>query len=265
LALTHRLTGPPGAALLDRAASPAGLGVLLGLALLTKTTIYAAALLIPAGLLADWLRSGRKAPVRVLVRDLIVVAGVALLLSGWWFVRNALTYGGLDITGLGRHEAVVVGQPRTGPLTLATLRSLGLTVFRSFWVQLGWMAAPAEDGVYALLGALTALGGGGLLLWLWRAARQAGLLRNGQGGALALGALATVLVAGELAGYNLTFLQPQGRYLFYAIVPLALGLLLGLREISNPRYHRLGAGALLLALLALNQYAITRLLPYLRP
>ncbi|MCX6024026.1 MAG: glycosyltransferase family 39 protein, partial [Chloroflexi bacterium] len=229
LALVHRITGPSGKGLLDRLASPVGLGLLLGLALLTKTTIYAAALLIPAGLVAEWIAGGRRAPLRLLIRDCAVVIGVALLVSGWWFIRNAIVYGGVDITGLGRHDQIVVGQPRTGPLTFVTLWTLIQTAFRSFWMQMGWMAAPAEDWVYALLAMLAGASCVGLALWLWRGFREAGLLRNAQGWAMALCAAAAALIAGELAGYNLTFVQPQGRYLFYAIVPIALGLLLGLR------------------------------------
>ena len=37
----------------------------------------------------------------------------ALLLGGLWFARDAFTYGATDWLGLARHNAVVVGQPRT--------------------------------------------------------------------------------------------------------------------------------------------------------
>ncbi|MBI4498001.1 MAG: hypothetical protein HY689_08900 [Chloroflexi bacterium] len=269
LALAHRIArgvATPPRSLLDRLAGPVGLGVLLGLALLTKATVYAAALLIPLGILiAPEGGGGGHSRVRSLLGQMLVVYAVALLVAGWWFVRNALVYGSLDLTGLGRHDAVVVGQPRSGPLTLAFVQDFVLITFRSFWVQLGWMGVPAEGWVYVLLSSLTALATVGLLLFLARSARQAGVLSTGLGRALGLASLAVLLVAFQMAGYNLQFFQPQGRYLFPAIIPIALLLLLGLREVSAPRYHTMGFLGLLATLLLLNGYVVQRLIPYLRP
>lgn len=286
LALAHRIVhGIPQVprTFLDQLARPAGLGMLLGLALLTKTTVYAVALLIPLGLMvAPASSSGGRSPstgsrpgeapsetghglVRLVFGQLLVVAGIAFIVASWWFVRNAVVYGGWDITGLLQHDAVVVGQPRTGPLTPALVGSFLLTTFRSFWVQPGWMAVPAEDWVYVLLGGLTGFALVGLVLYAVRSVRQTGVLSNRQGLALGIGITAAVLVTLQLVGYNLQFVQPQGRYLFPAIVPIALLLLLGLRELVAPRYHVLGCLSLLTSLLSLNVYTVQRLIPYLYP
>lgn len=269
LALAHRIANgapKPPRSLLDRMASPAGLGVLLGMALLTKATVYVAVFLIPLGLLvAPGGGSDGRSLARSLLGQLLVILGVAALVSGWWFLRNALVYGGLDVTGLGRHDAVVVGQPRTGPLTLSLMLDFAMITFRSFWVQLGWMAVPAEGWVYALLGNLTAVSCAGLLLFVVRSARQAGVLSNPHGLALGLAATAVVLVTVQLVVYNLQFFQPQGRYLFPAIVPIVLLLLLGLREVITPRYHILGFLGLFGGFLLLNGYVVQRLIPYLLP
>jgi len=58
-----------------------------------------------------------------------------------------------------------------------------------------------------------------------------------------------VLVFGEVAYYNLTFIQPQGRYLFPALVPMALFLSSGWiqladRALSGPLVRLLTAGVL---------------------
>ncbi|MEA3459990.1 MAG: glycosyltransferase family 39 protein, partial [Chloroflexota bacterium] len=82
-----------------------GLGVLMGLGLLTKTTAYIA---IPLALLAALLSFGRRS-----LRRCLLPACCSLLIALPWFVRNVLVYGDLDLLGLKSHDAVVVGQPRT--------------------------------------------------------------------------------------------------------------------------------------------------------
>jgi len=67
---------------------------------------------------------------------------------------------------------------------------------------------------------------------------------------LTLLALWVVVVAGQMVAYNLQYIQPQGRYLFPALLPIALGFVLGWRELLSPRYAP-AVVALLLAFLAL--------------
>jgi hypothetical protein len=51
---------------------------------------------------------------------------------------------------------------------------------------------------------------------------------------LGLLALTFLLILAGLLQYNLTFIQAQGRYLFPAIVPIAIFFVLGLRELASP-------------------------------
>lgn len=83
------------------------LGVVLGLAFLTKATAYILVFPILMAVGFDW-RAGR-----IKLSALGVVLLPALLLGGVWWVRNCLVYGWPDVMGLLRHNAVVVGQPRT--------------------------------------------------------------------------------------------------------------------------------------------------------
>src|SRR3954464_12288641 len=46
-------------------------------------------------------------------------------------------------------------------------------------------------------------------------------------------AWSALLVFGEVAYYNLTFIQPQGRYLFPALVPIALFLSVGWWQLAS--------------------------------
>ncbi|MBM4464670.1 MAG: hypothetical protein FJ014_03735 [Chloroflexi bacterium] len=161
----------------------------------------------------------------------------ALLLTLPWFLRNVSVYGGLDIWGLGRHDAIVIGQPRTAEW-LARLGAAGLarefilTTFRSFWAQFGWMGILVDQRIYLVLALLCAVVGLGLILFVIRNVRQRALSSSQRMafGFLALSALFTLL---SYLWYNLTFVQHQGRYLFTALVPLGLAFALGLREILS--------------------------------
>ncbi len=173
------------------------IGVLLGLALLTKTTIYLPA--IGAALATVWLSAWRPLSeiaentdpnlqdaqdagqlnggravsalspaqsAKTGLRNTALVLAVALLLAGPWFVRNALVYGGLDVLAWTRHELVVAGQLRSADRLAqvglpAAVREFALTTFHSFWAQFGWMGVPVNQRIYlglALFCALSALG-----------------------------------------------------------------------------------------------------------
>jgi 4-amino-4-deoxy-L-arabinose transferase-like glycosyltransferase len=214
------------------------LGVLTGLGLLTKITTLVA---IPLALVAivakrTWLEQSRKSG---LVRRYLLPAACyllpALLLALPWFVRNAVVYGGLDIWGLGIHDAIVERQPRTAEW-LAQLGATGLarefilTTFESFWAKFGWMAVLVDERIYIVLALLCAVVGLGLVLFVVRNLRQR-TLTSSQRMALGLLALSALFTLLSYLWYNLTFVQHQGRYLFPALIPLGLAFALGLREI----------------------------------
>ncbi len=218
-----------------------GQGLLLGAALLTKTTAYVALPLVVGLILwACWHRGERLCG-----SALALVVGSALIVAAPWFVRNALVYGNGDITGLARHDAIVVGQPRTAEWVAQhgwarTVKRLVFTTFHSFWGQFGWMAAPLPSNVYAVLWGLTLLAVSGVVLYA----------RFGQPRpALPVGIVTLLawigLTTGGFLWYNLTFVQHQGRYLFPALPALALFTVLGWREWIAPRYRWLALGAVL--------------------
>jgi 4-amino-4-deoxy-L-arabinose transferase-like glycosyltransferase len=204
------------------------LGVLGGLVLLTKVTIY---LFFPLALVAIALEASRQAGPAAqsrATRQIALAVAIAGLISGWWFVRDVAVYGWPDLFGLIRHDRVVVGQPRPAPLdwTLEPLRYFLYNTFRSFWAQFGWSAVvvdPVQQRPYWLYLLLVGLASGGLVRF-WRRELPGWPLGAASGLFLILAAL--VLVAAEVAVYNLSFIQAQGRYLFPAILPI--GLLLGL-------------------------------------
>jgi len=167
-------------------------------------------------------------------RSALVAGVVAAAVSVWWFVRDLAVYGWPDLFGLLRHGQVVVGQPRTGAVTQATVDYFANTLFRSFWAQFGWMGILVDSRLYLVLRLLSLLAAIGLLLLAAR------LLTHRQGiGAsdllpLALMVVWPALLLGGLIGYNLTFIQAQGRYMFPSLARIAILFRLGLREVSLP-------------------------------
>ncbi|MHB1130964.1 MAG: hypothetical protein ACYC4L_01065 [Chloroflexota bacterium] len=250
------------------------LGLLLGLVLLTKTTVYG---VLPVALLALWARahldgsrettpwvaSGsmalvkRVAPLAAWFRQGVLVYVLALVLSAWWFARNALTYGWLDPFGLRRHDAVVLGQPRS-VLGWPWLEHLVTTTFQSFWAQFGWMGILVDRRLYQVMVLLTAVAIAGLLVWGIRLARRDFVQDRPGAWALGLLGLFVLIIAGEFLFYNLTFVQAQGRYLFPAIGPLAHFFALGLVTLLPRRWQLVVPVGLYLGLFAFSYLCLYR-------
>lgn len=190
------------------------LGGLVGVALLTKTTVYA---LLPVLVLAlVWRRRIQdRAPWPLTLRDLAIVAGIALVVGGWWFIRNAGVYGWLDPLASARHDQVVVGQLRSDDPSAPPLLSRLLTVYESFWGIFGWMGVPLPDGMYLAFGALVGAVAAGAVAWmpLDSVDRRARL-------AVPWLLLSVVVVGVALAGYNRQFVQSQARYLFPSLIAM---------------------------------------------
>ncbi len=210
------------------------LGLLVGLALLTKLTVYFLALLAPLGLWLRWRRDG--GPPGALLRTLAVYAAIAVIIGGVWWLRNISVYGFPDLLGLAAHDRVVADQPRTadyisqhgGGVYLAQMSG---TTVKSFWGQFGWMALPMDDvlggWIYRGFALLTLAGVSGALLALARRGSE-GSARSPDSTAGWVVLLTTLLIVLLQFGYyNLEFQQWQGRYLFPALIPVAIILVRG--------------------------------------
>lgn len=238
--------------------SPWVLGGVLGLLLLTKSTVYGAVVL---GVLAIALRARRTGQsLRWNAREVLITLGLALALGALWWARNSVVYGWPDVMGLIHHDAVVTGQPRTMdwiardglfPFLTGAFR----TTFRSFWGQFGWMGVVLDARIYLGLAIFS-----GLVVWgaVWRLAAdlRAGGLRTGletrqRDGLLLLGASALITVA-LFVGYNLTFVQHQGRYLFTALPLVGLVAAAGLEQLLDRQLAVVTALCMLLALVVVG-------------
>jgi len=210
------------------------LGLLLGLGYLTKGTVYPLTAVV--GLAIVWRYWGRWGD---LVRAGLWAAVPAGLLGALWWVRNMVVYGGLDVLGKAAHDSVVVGQPRTAEWVAemgrtAVVRAFVSTTFNSFWGQFGWMTTPMDGRLYPLLWLFTAVWVLGLIvaLVIWWDRKRPSVL------AVVLLFLTFVLTLGVHVVYNLTFVQHQGRYLFPALLPIGVGVSVGLGMWVRPFLRR---------------------------
>jgi hypothetical protein len=150
------------ARLLLRSPAPLLLGVLTGLAALTKlsslTTFLVVAFIIFLRLF--WISELHEAPLQITLRWLVIIGAVIAALTGWWFVRNYTLYGEwfatdthLDLSG--RND-----------MPLAQVWELRAEAERAYWATFGWGQIRPPEWVYQLLFWLTRLGLIGLALAL---------------------------------------------------------------------------------------------------
>ncbi len=249
-----------------------GMGLVIGLGLLTKASTWLLALLIPLAVWLRWRREGRPLPdlLRAWARVLIP----ALILGALWWLRNLGVYGWPDFMGLGAHDRVVVGQLRTAEMIaqegVGAWLGTGLRVtFQSFWGQFGWMGVPMPLWVYLALLAFTGVAYAGLILRAVQARRKAAPTAVSRDALILLAALFGLGIA-QFLYYNTAFVQFQGRYLYPAMAAFALAYAAGIDAwvgLAAARWPGLRwlTLALMFGLAGLSGYALWRfVIPNLR-
>jgi hypothetical protein len=142
------------------------------------------------------------------------------------------------------------------------LALVAIWTFKSFWAVYGTARS-------AVIGAPRFLPDRIYLLWAGVcAASLAGLIRahfsprdrfaQTQRFGIRLLLLCACLVTAAYCGFVLRYFQTQGRYLYPAMLPIAIAVSLGWRSILPPRYVEAGSGLLIgLLLVTALLYAIT--------
>jgi 4-amino-4-deoxy-L-arabinose transferase-like glycosyltransferase len=212
------------------------LGLLLGLGFLTKLTVYIMApVVVVTILLVDWREW------LVVTRKLLLVFMPALSTGAIWWLRNLVIYTGFDPLATTAHDAAVVGQTRTAEW-IATYGAAGTfgrfvtTTFRSFWGQFGWMGVLMDSRVYQLLLLFSVAVIAGLFWRLVHAgssASEAPSRRDVPVLRIVLGSTFLLNLALYLF-YNVNFVQHQGRYLFAALIPIAVAVAAGIDAWIRP-------------------------------
>ncbi len=131
--------------------------------------------------------------------------------------------------------------------------------FKSFWGVFGYMTIYLDSRFYRIIFLICVSSSLGLVCGLLRRARRKDLLSDWRFRILGLFALSTVLIIFASA-YNSLYkdFQPQGRYLFPALIPICVLLLLGLRELAVTKLLRQAIFALIIiGLVLLNLTSFT--------
>lgn len=206
-----------------------GLGLLLGAAALTKLSglvvwpIAAAMLAVPVWSASAEARGLWRTQASGLLRQWLGVFGIAVIVCGWWYVRNVVLYGEV----FGTNTMVAIAGPRAiGLVELIAQEWYGF--FLSFWAVFGVFTILAPEWVYTFVSALTlaAIVGG---VWALGASVRSGDWRRPTPARLigvALAMMAALTLAALIRWTQQTYAS-QGRLMFGAIAPLALGLAYG--------------------------------------
>ncbi|HJW82842.1 MAG TPA: glycosyltransferase family 39 protein [Anaerolineae bacterium] len=239
------------------------LGVVLGLAALTKTS--ALGLLALAALSVAIVAWKRRSWQEVFAGG-IAVAIPVLLIAGWWYVRNIILYG--DVTGLTAFIDVL--GKRAAPASFTQLWGERWGFMLSYWGLFGGVNVPMDEWVYHVLNTLAWLAFAGSLAYLGRMTvrwfRQAPLrsrrdfadaLRDylqGRAPLLVVGLFGIVVVAALTQWAQVTW-SSQGRLVFSAISAWSIFFVLGLTGLLPDRVGRwvgalIGTGMLAIAAIA---------------
>lgn len=219
--------------------TPVSLGVVLGLALLSKVSALA---LLPLVGLALGLAWWRDRDGRALLKRGVVVFGLAAAVAGWWYVRNWVLYGdplawGVWLADIGVHT---IGFDEL-------LRQFG-HVGTSFWSPYdGLFPRP----VFWALGLLAALAAAGWVRWVIQRKTRGDV--NAEG--LLLAGAWFVLLFISLVRYMTTTPSAEGRLLFPGIASSSLLLVLGLDGILPRRWMEAAMLTVSAGLLALSVFS----------
>jgi hypothetical protein len=134
-------------------------GLVAGLALLTKVS---GLLLLPLFALAYGLAAWHRREWRRAAKGLALVVGLAVLLSGWWFVRNLMLYG--ELTGI--QLMGKIWAERTNPDLMAAFQELPY-LWATYWGRFGYGQIPFSTAIYNGIAGVAAIAVIGVVkLWV---------------------------------------------------------------------------------------------------
>lgn len=255
---------------LPRSPAPLLLGLLCGLALLTKlssvTTLIIVALILFGRLL--FLSELHQSPWRMFAGWLGMMILVTGLLTGWWFWRNYTLYGEWLAT---ETHLNLAGRDHLSPAEVWRLRA---EIERAYWATFGWGQIRPPEWVYQGLFWLVRIGLVGVLAGL---AGRVGQWPRPRPLPLRLDQieLEKILLLAGWAGLNvalyLRWVMAVGsvshsRLMFPAIAAISLLLAVGWHALLPRRWAGGFSAGLIILLLALNVYSLGWLIyPAFRP
>jgi hypothetical protein len=245
--------------LLRRGTTPgrvAGIGVVVGLASLTKMSALGLVILVALAISLDaW---HRHSTFRAWLGAGFLVAGLVTAIGGWWYARNWLLYG--DLMGFNAWLAIS-GSREIAPTAASLLAEFeGFRI--SYWGLFGGVNVLMHPLLYRVYDALTVLAIIGLLVaglrWFLqhRTQHRRTILSNEYllvAQLVVLGLWPLILLAALLRWTSLTEAS-QGRLVFPAIAAVSFWLALGWHNLVPRRWRKValaGVAAVLLVVAAI--------------
>ncbi len=227
------------------------MGGLALLALLTKNT---ALFLIPVTLVAIVALARRRRGTR-LGWWLGAVSVLLLLVVGLEFAPRSV-----HLQSLGGKWTAIFAAESYQPDRLENYRLWIAMTFESFWGRFGWMNVRMADWVYIVLGVVSAMLLVGVVVRLASHGSVVALRRGVRRGLLLYG-VSALMALGFVLGTFVVYYSPygnfsQGRYLFPALIPLAVLIGYGSGASANSRRGRAALALVVLGMTALSAHAL---------
>jgi len=251
---------PPSSFRLHPSAFPLLLGLLTGLALLTKlsslTTLFLVAFIIFWRLF--FLGEQHESPLKNVIRWLLIIAGITIALTGWWFWRNYQLYGEWFAT---ETHLNLAGR---ADVSLTHIWALRHEAERAFWATFGWGQIRPPEWVYLLFFWFARIGLLGLLV-----AMAAKIIQGNKRRPLPFNTniinFENLIILLLWAGMNLVlYLRwvmevgsvSHSRLMFPALAAISLLLAIGWHALMPTRPAGWFSGVVTVLLLTLNIYAL---------
>lgn len=234
----------------DRRRDWVGLAMVMSMATLSKATTLALMPTVGVAALMSWKQTQNR---RALIGNLILLVGIWLSLTGWWFARNLVLYG--DPIGVTRSWA---SHGHGAPLPLAWTWASLPWIWQTYWGRFGIGTIPMPGGIYLLFAIVAVLG---LVGWAWRLTRPDSSRRHPNRGWIVMCMALGGMLAAVLNNTHINTTGAQGRFLYPAVGAIGALILEGLLALVPPRYYRLFGYSMWLGMALLSAAAIWGWLP----
>jgi hypothetical protein len=229
-------------------------GLLLSAGVLTK--LSGLSLVAVFGLVIAWISWQQRSWRRFLTASAIVY-GLAMILAGWWYVRNQVLYG--DPLAWQLFLSSQRHMVRTGLYGWTELGDFMGQIQRTYWGAFGYMHITLPEWVYNSFWAVAGLSGAGAAVALIRHRCRAALRETRTMMWLSLCAAWVLWFASFVRFSMATVGAGHARYLFPVSATLSTLMVVGLSQLAPRRWNRIPALALsgiLLVYAALVPWAV---------
>ena len=208
-------------------------------AFLTKTVLWPFVAVL--FMVALW-KSGKK----LWLHSLLIFTPLYAVMA-WWLLRNYRLYGSL--TGFNYLKDLWYTEQHRDFLSVAGVWNWLKTLYESFWARFGYFDLALSRFYYVIVEVLGLLAVIGFVIFIFRKFKQ---MENSRKIPMLLMIILAAVVLIGVFNYNLSFYQPQGRYMFPVIGVYGLIVAAGLLQLLPQFLKKWGSAVLIIFLLIIN-------------